>query len=251
MDYEIRPMSFAEILDTAFRLVRDEFWVLTGIGMVLYLPFEFLLSVAEDVAENPADLSQAGTVLGVLFVIALLSPVAQAAITLAMGRQFEGKPVSFVGAYRGGFASTLPLVGTYLLYFLGILLGLALLVIPGLYLLVAWMLATQVVVLEGLAGPKALSRSRELLQGHMLRGLGVFFVAGLVLLVLSTILTLLLDGVPTLGAVANALVQSVGLAFYTGVGIVLYFDLRCRKENFDVEHLAQLVEGQGRPEPIG
>jgi hypothetical protein len=39
MNYEIRAMSFAEILDTGFRLVRDQFALLAGIGLVLYGPF--------------------------------------------------------------------------------------------------------------------------------------------------------------------------------------------------------------------
>jgi hypothetical protein len=37
------------------------------------------------------------------------------------------------------------------------------------------------------------------------------------------------------------------MVFQTAVAVVLYFDLRCRKENFDLEHLAQLVEGAAAP----
>jgi hypothetical protein len=60
-------------------------------------------------------------------------------------------------------------------------------------------------------------------------------------------LQLLVSGIPIVRSVASAIAQSVAMAFYSGVGVVLYFDLRCRKENFDLEHLAQLVESAGAP----
>ena len=42
MAYEIRAMSFAEVLDTGFRLIRDHFALLVGIGLVLYAPLAVL-----------------------------------------------------------------------------------------------------------------------------------------------------------------------------------------------------------------
>jgi hypothetical protein len=36
--------------------------------------------------------------------------------------------------------------------------------------------------------------------------------------------------------------QAVGFAFTTAAIVVLYFDLRCRAENYDLELLAQQVE---------
>jgi hypothetical protein len=31
--------------------------------------------------------------------------------------------------------------------------------------------------------------------------------------------------------------------------VVLYFDIRCRKEAFDIQHLAQLVQAEGAAAP--
>ncbi len=44
------------------------------------------------------------------------------------------------------------------------------------------------------------------------------------------------------GAVDVLFSLAVGFAFTTSVAVVLYFDLRCRAENYDLELLAEQVE---------
>jgi hypothetical protein len=243
MAYEIRAMTFSEVLDTGFRLIRDHFALLVGIGLVLYGP----LAIAQELlagVQSPEDANATAMIVAFLFILGFvaLSPIAQGAMTLAIGDVYRGRTMAMGDAFRGGLRRALPLVGTYLLYTLGVAIGIVLLVLPGIYLMVAWMLTTQVVMLEGLAGPAALGRSRELLKEHMLRALGIFIVAGIIVSVLQVGLDLVLSGIPVVRGVVSAIVQSVGLAFLTAVSVVLYFDLRCRKENFDLEHLARLVE---------
>ena len=51
--------------------------------------------------------------------------------------------------------------------------------------------------------------------------------------------------VPILGPVAAGLASAVTGAFLGVVSVVFYFEIRCRKEAFEIEHLAQLVEGAG------
>jgi hypothetical protein len=168
-------------------------------------------------------------------------------MTLAVGDAYRGRETTIGAAYRASLRRALPIAGTYLLMGLGMLLGFVLLVVPGVYLAVAWMLAIQIVMLEGIAGSAALSRSRELVRDHWWRAFGITTLAVIVGSVISMVLQLLVSGIPIVRAVASAIASSIAMAFYTGVGVVLYFDLRCRKENFDLEHLAQLVEAAGAP----
>jgi hypothetical protein len=248
VNYEIRAMSFAEILDTGFRLVRDHFILLSGIGLVMYGPFAILQELIGSTG-SPKQIGP-GTVIALILLVLLLvafSPIAQGAMTLAAGEAYRGQSVGIGAVYRASLRRALALAGTYLLLWLGVMVGLILLVIPGIYLAVAWTLATQVVMLEGMAGSSALGRSRDLLRGNMLRALGISIVAWIIMMIFSSVLPLLVSGIPIVRSVASALAQSVAMAFYTGVGVVLYFDLRCRKENFDLEHLAQLVESAGAP----
>jgi hypothetical protein len=247
MNYEIRAMSFAEILDTGFRLVRDHFALLASIGLVLYGPIAVLQEVIGTQAPGQVSATTAIAALLLALLLAALSPIAQGAMTLAIGDAYRGRATTLGEAYRGSLRRALALAGTFLLMGLGVVLGMILLVIPGIYLAIAWMLAIQIVMLEGIAGSSALSRSRALLRSHMWRALGITVLAAIVGGVISMLLQLLVSGIPIVRSVASAIAQSVAMAFYTGVGVVLYFDLRCRKENFDLEHLAQLVENAAAP----
>jgi hypothetical protein len=52
-------------------------------------------------------------------------------------------------------------------------------------------------------------------------------------------------------ALGRGLAQAMGNAFTSAVAVVLYFDIRCRQEAFDLEHLARLVAaGAGEPQPV-
>jgi len=53
---------------------------------------------------------------------------------------------------------------------------------------------------------------------------------------------MLIGMIPVLGLLVWVVFQAVGFAFTTAAIVVLYFDLRCRAENYDLELLAQQVE---------
>jgi hypothetical protein len=122
---------------------------------------------------------------------------------------------------------------------------LLLLALPGLYLAIAFLLLTQVIVLEDVAGMRALSRSRELLHGNMMRALGILVVFVIASNVLVVSLGLALGAVPALESLGSALAQALAFAYYSAVLVVFYFEIRARKEAFDLEHLARLVETGG------
>jgi hypothetical protein len=248
VNYEIRAMSFAEIVDTGFRLVRDHFVLLAGIGFLFYAPFTVLMDILVRPQDpNQIDVSRALGMIGLGLATMILSPIAHGAMTVAIGNVYRGQPIGFIDAYRASLRRVIALLGTALLATLGILVGFILLVLPGLYLMVAWQLVTPIVMLEGIAGSPALSRSSDLLRGHLWRAFGIIMLSVIIVALLNSVLPLLVSGIPFAHTIVSAVAQSVGYAFSTGVLVVLYFDMRCRKENFDLEHLAQLVESAGTP----
>jgi hypothetical protein len=133
-----------------------------------------------------------------------------------------------------------------------VLFGL-LLVVPGLIVMIKLMFSTTIVVLERLSGYRALKRSIALVKGHFWRVLGN--VCLLVTLLTSALLTLLMvTTVPLMWLKASnanrelAMLQSVLIgAFIYGLFypvlfiaiILLYYDLRVRKEAYDVTILAE------------
>ncbi len=252
MAYEIRAMGLGEILDTGFRLLRNHFVLLIGISAVVYVPAGAFGVLVEDFLQDPSA-ATSGTdatlvllpFLGLLVTFAIISPITSCAITHALGELYLGREVTLGQSFRTALSLFLPLVGTSLLATMIVLVGLLLLVVPGVYLVFAFLLLTQVIVLERVYGMPALARSRELMRGHMLRGLAVLLVAGLLAGVLGVALGLAFAAIPSIEFLGSSLAQALSFAYSSAVLVVLYFDIRARKEAFDLEHLARLVEGAG------
>jgi hypothetical protein len=250
MQYEIRAMSFGEILDMGFRLVRDHFTVLVGIASVIYVPLAVAGALVAPRAGQVPSRAAVLAILAVYLVVLLASPIVWAAVTFALGEIYLGLNASIGTALRSGFSLSVPLMGTALLCGIAIVLGCILLIVPGVYLMLAFALVWQIVVLEKISGFAALRRSRELLRGNLWRAFGVLLVGGLITGVLGGILQLAFQFIPLLGPIAAGVARAVGMAYTSAVAVVLYFDIRCRKEAFDIEHLARLVATGGVPEPV-
>ena len=100
-------------------------------------------------------------------------------------------------------------------------------------------------ILEHRYGFTAMARSRELMRGNMWRAGGVLLIGWTIIRLLSFVFGAAFKLVPVVGPVADGLAQSIGVAYSSVVLVLLYFDIRCRKEAFDLDHLAQVLV----PEP--
>lgn len=99
-----------------------------------------------------------------VFVQLLLASWLQATLLLSIQENNVGTPFSELA--RKGRTLTNRVFGATLLSVFLILLGLLFLLLPGIYLAVAFAFATPVAVFEGLGGGAALRRSRELVKGQ-------------------------------------------------------------------------------------
>jgi hypothetical protein len=232
-------MSFAELLDTAFRVVRDHFVLLVGITSAVYVP---LAVINEGAQPAPGQVVWGRLVAGIVVSLVAL-PIASTALTHAVGEIYLGRKTSIGRSFGAAMRLIVPLTGTMLLVYLGVIAGFVLLIIPGLYLSIAWILTSPIVILEGVYGTRAIGRSRQLMRGNMWRAVGILVLGWIIVAVLGAVLGAVFKVVPVLGPVAQGLAQSVGVAYSAVVLVLLYFDVRCRKEAFDLEHLARLVEG--------
>ena len=251
----LRPLSMGEILDTSFSLYRRHFGALatvalvcTGIPLLLRLFLEASGGLFTSVP------------LFLLYLISLvvLSLVATGATVFIVAESYLGRPISA----REALSRATPYLGRILicslLMSLVVGLGFVLLVIPGIILGVGLALAVPAVVLEpGMSPSAALSRSWELTRGSRWRifGLGltllvllyVPFVAvtGLFALILprATVDALGQASVGSIVALSiGGLVQMLIYPLFYCVLTVTYYDLRVRKEGFDLELLASSLQ---------
>jgi hypothetical protein len=161
----------------------------------------------------------AGAFLLAAFLSLILQPIGTAAILYIIAEDFVDRPATLGSALRFAFGRFLPLLGTSLLLGLVLLAGFLMLCFPVVIFAVWYAFAAQVVVVENRSGMDALSRSKDLLVPRY----PAYYVNTLVAQLLSI------------------LVQT-----YQAVCVTLmYFDLRIRKEGFDLEMLA----GQQEPPP--
>src|SRR5205807_5938828 len=123
---------------------------------------------------------------------------------------------------------------------------------PFIWLGVSWSLAFPVLVAEGARGTDALRRSFRLVRGRWWPTFGALALAFLFQLFLGLIV-----GIPlglltanwdsgsaaaiVLTAVVSVLSSVITTPFMAAVLVLIYFDLRVRKEGFDLELLSQGV----------
>jgi len=94
-------------------------------------------------------------------------------------RRAADQPVTFNEMFSH-FGLTLPLIVTALIMMVLVYVGMFLLIIPGLYLSVAYMLAIPLVVERGLAPWEALEASRKAIGQHWFKVFGLFLLLALI-----------------------------------------------------------------------
>jgi hypothetical protein len=255
MAYKIQHLGLGGILDQAIAITKDHFGLLFSIMLLLLVPYTLitgfinlslipempLIPTAEDMAEMQEVQARYWPLFALFGLINFLVvyPVTNAAVISAVANLYLGRPVTAMDAIRHGFRRLLPLLGTSILMYLAIFGGMLLLIIPGILFALWFGLSQHVVVIEGIAGPAALGRSKKLVRPH----LGTFLVLGIILFVIFAALQLGAAFVPQrhLQLVATALLTAVATIVGTAAGVVFYFSCRCAEENFDLHYLAESI----------
>jgi hypothetical protein len=242
MRYSIERLSFGGILDQSLRLQRDHFVPMTLGFAILFVPQTFLLeSLGLEDPETFTGLADFGIFFGVLLATLVVLPLIQLAVNIVIADAYLSAPVAFGSALQRATRLYVPYLGTSFLLGLFVMLWSMLFLIPGIYFAVCWMLVGAIAVVEDVFGTRALKRSRELVRGNWWRTLGVVLVAGVVSTVLLSALQFVFSYIPVLGSLLSGLAQAVTSTYQAVVLMVLYVDLRCRHEDFDLRFLAEQI----------
>ncbi|HEY3356473.1 MAG TPA: hypothetical protein VGQ83_24695 [Polyangia bacterium] len=201
--------------------------------------------------------------------LVLVRPLVEGAVVAAAGRGYVEDAAGFGGAYATALKRLGALVGALtlqILIYTGVIAvaaaagaalalvspWLALLAIPlalaGLALLgLQFSFVAEAVVLDGAAPMAALARSRRLAKRNYGRITLVYLLGLTATLVLAklcgTLASLAAPGSPFVSTLAEMLATIVGLPLSWASFVVLYYDLRVRKEGYDLERLADRVLG--------
>jgi hypothetical protein len=264
-----RPLGIGEILSTAFQLYRRHWRTLLAIAAVVVVPLTLLQYLLADLVRTQAEVTRNGVVVetptwavgfyGLLAVLAgiLMYLVLTGAITRAVAAEVAGEDPSLEQSYRFGFhrlgsvlvvsilVGLATLGGLILLLIPGIYIGGRILelipllyLIPGIYIGVRLAVSIEALVVEDRRGTEAMGRSWGLVGGHWWHAFGTLLVAWLLIGVVNAVITAPFDATNWSGrGVAAAVATVVTLPYGVLAGVLLYLDLRARKERLTRETL--------------
>lgn len=252
-------MELGQILDRMFRIYGGNFALLFGIVALSYVPIYVLqiplfgvyyIKGLGDQAQVIAVICQ--VVLSLLAIL-LAYPLAQGAATFAVSERYLGHEVTIGAAYRAAFQRLGKLITTQLTVSLKVGIGFLLLIIPGVLWLLSYFVAIPVVMVEGTGALQTMRRSKDLAYGHRRNIFVIVFmmmVLSWAIAVASYVITLMFWNLTTFtGQVMNQVISGILNLLLAPVWVVaailFYYDLRIRKEGFDLEMLGKsLAEGQ-------
>jgi hypothetical protein len=272
---DLRPLRIGEILDRTFTLYRRHFVLFIGIAavpQVLLLAFELgqlLLFGAQGTSGSGLATQIGGLAALVSVVVVLIAYVAmlfsQAATILAVSDLYLSRPVSISDCLRRAWGEVLTVFGVGLLNGLAVMAGLIALVIPGIYIACRLCVSVPAALIEQRGPQESISRSWNLTKDHA----GRAFVLGLLYFVIAIAGGLLISipfGVATviyrndpavlqtwtaLNQVADAIVNTLVIPILLIATSVFYFDLRVRKEAFDLQFMLDPTSERTTPPGTG
>jgi MFS family permease len=244
------PRGIGEILTTAFEIYKDNAASLLLIVAVVVVPLSLLSALLAQAFAPETTVEIGGppvesrsffvALLAGLIVVAIgfvIGAILQAAILRGAAQATIGDPVDIEGSYRWGLRRLGSVLLISLLVALIVAVGLFLLIIPGIILGVFLSVAIPALVVENQRGTDALKRSWNLVSGHFWHALAVLVVAAIIAAIVGLILGLIGGSNWFVSWIFSAIAQIITAPFTALVGIILYLDLRARKESLSAEML--------------
>ena len=270
----LRPLSIGEILDAGIKVVARHWRLLTKCVVLFVFPISVISALAiasidpdqlelfpeaapafgEEDSEQLAGLAITGALSMVTFLVVNIACF-KAVCDAWLGTQPDvGRSLRF-GLRRAPATFVLGLV-----WLIGIVLALFALIIPAIWLSIAWSLAVPALLFERTGPFQSLARSFALVKGRWWGTLLLMLVCSLLIGLLGGVVQAVPSVVAELAAPENALANAIATVvgttlsgviiypYYAAVLTILYFDQRVRKEGFDLQLLAEGVGAERDPD---
>jgi len=234
----LRPRSATELVDAAFQVYRRaplQFMVALA---AVYVPW-LVIRLALDINIDPTNIPPLSTLITIAVVGVAIYAVAGGAISVVARDVYLDLPISVPDAFRVVATRLVTLIVASVVTVALMTIGFVFLVVPAFYVIARFVVVRQVIVLEDTGTGGALSRSSALTVGLKMHVLGTLALIILLLLAVNIGAGLLINLIPS-RVVMNVLSTALSVVVGPILGItetVLYYDLRIRREGFDVEYL--------------
>jgi uncharacterized membrane protein YgcG len=265
MPHDLRPLGIGEILDAGIKLFMRH-WrtlVLSVVGLVL--PVQIISAlVTASVAPEQFDFTTTQTGVtedeeaeflvgqGIVLLLSFISVLLATAVCFkAVADAYLGIEPDWRRSLRFAVRRLLGLVVLAIAYGVAIVIGFLLVIVPGIWLAVAFSVAVPALLLERVGPFAAMGRSFRLVRGRWWATFGALLVGYLLVGILGGIVQGIVMVVPGVIADGNTVVGAIGAVVGGTLGAVLttpysaavialvYFDLRVRKEGLDLQLIAE------------
>jgi hypothetical protein len=237
-----RSRGIWELLGDAINVYFRNFPTLFAIGLAVVLPVQLIVSgigLEELTSGYQSDADTAELLIPTIVSYLVVAPLVAAATIHVLQRLADGERPHAGRSIQSGLDVFAPVFAGVLLAGLGTALGLALLVLPGLYVAVRWYFVPQAVVLDGARNGEALRGSWRMTSGFWWRTFGVVLLANVAAFLPASLVVLPLQALAESAdrqAIALAgmiLTESLTAPFVALVSTLLFFDVRARRSETD------------------
>jgi hypothetical protein len=258
--FDLRPLTLGEILDRTFTLYRRNFLLFVGISAIpqtLVLAFNViaLLAGTQRGARAFTGLGIGlGLIIGLVVIVVTVLAIffSQGATILAVKDLYLGRSASILESFRRTRGEIWPLIGAGVLIGLAVGFGLILLFFPGIFIACRLFVSVPVMLTESRGPRDSLSRSWDLTQGAAGRAFVIYLLYlvilfGFALLLVSPFSALaVFAGIKNpemmrfwtfMADLGNRVSSTLVSPFLLIASAVFYFDLRVRKEGFDLQFM--------------
>lgn len=245
------PLSIGGVLDNGFQLLKASFGKVIGLAFISAI----IGSAPNLLLPQPPLTNEPQLATGLLagsLVAGLISAMFYGAIIARIDAVIKSTEMSFMEAVKVGARRLLPLILCFIIYGLAVMVGLLLLVIPGVILALSLGMAPYLVVMENRGPIDAIKRSHNLVWGNWWR---TAIVLTVIMFILFSVYFLvgMISGVSVFAgsaelneagllfnlimALLSAVITPVGYA----MGMALLTDLQLRKEGGDLEDRIEAI----------
>ena len=239
-EFVLQPLGFGELFDATIKLYTRYFWLLVGTVAVVFIPLILIGALIVGVIVVPG-----------FFALAVAMVVQQGAMVKIVSDIYMGESPGIGKAYRAALGKIGAILVAGLLYGLACGVGFLFCIVPGVYLWVAMSFYICAIMFENKGPTECLGRSMELVRGSWWKIFLVLFLAQMLMGVVSN-LPAMFTGiiaavveeavlVRPLGNLAGSVLQVFVAPIVTIVTILMYYDMRVRKEGYDLERMAREI----------
>lgn len=237
-----REFRVGGVLSNAFSIFFRNLLPFGFLALVVSLPvFVLRLVLTETDPTALAAQAQAFTPTLILSVLQfLLSYLVTAGLVYGTIQDLRGQRATIGQCLARGLAVLIPTFVVAILVGLMVVLGLVLMIVPGIIVVLMLWVAIPVAVIERPGVFRSLGRSRELTKGSRWKLLGVTLVVAVASFASSWVVGVALAPVGNMvvSAVGNLVVEAAFSALWAVTSAVSYYALRTAKEGVDIEEIA-------------